>query len=45
MRHQGLFTKLRAAGIKGAAHQWLVNFLTDRAIDHSYLDTVGEKVD
>ena len=28
--HQGLFTKLRAAGIKGAAHEWLVNFLTDR---------------
>ena len=28
--HQGLFTKLRAAGIKGAAHKWLVNFLTDR---------------
>ena len=27
--HQGLFTKLRAAGIKGAAHEWLVNFLTD----------------
>ena len=28
--HQGLFTKLRAAGIKGAAHEWPVNFLTDR---------------
>ena len=28
--HQGLFTKLRAAGIKGAAHEWLVTFLTDR---------------
>ena len=28
--HQGLFTKLRAAGIKGAVHEWLVNFLTDR---------------
>ena len=28
--HQGLFTKLRAAGIKGVAHEWLVNFLTDR---------------
>ena len=28
--HQGLLAKLRAAGIKGAAHEWLVNFLTDR---------------
>ena len=28
--HQGLFTKLRAGGIKGGAHEWPVNFLTDR---------------